>query len=303
MSQYITSKQAVASVARFAFFLLIGIILSLGLTFPLSVEAAENSFINDIQQRGSLKVGLPPYNTPPAYYIDPKTNGLSGYDVELARQLAGKLGVDVEFDRTSESFNSLVKRVGAGDFDLAIGKLGLTYKRLYDAFPIQYLSFRHALLANRKFISSLKVDPDDPEFGSALKSSQIRIGSISNSTWETEASVNFPNCEFVGFSNWDEAKKALFDVDPKTNTSTIDAIYRDATEIKPIVYKNPDLSLDFVPVLFDDIIDRKSIYLSEAGHIAFSDFLITFIRREWGEVKTDQRILDDFQSYYQPSIN
>ena len=303
MSQYITLKKAVARVTRFAFVLLIGIIFSLGFTFPLNVEAAENSFINDIQQRGFLKVGLPPYNTPPAYYIDPKTDKLSGYDVELARQLAGKLGVNVEFDRTSESFNSLVKRVGAGDFDLAIGKLGLTYNRLYDAFPIQYLSFRHALLANRKFISSLKVDPDDPEFGSALKSSQIRIGSISNSTWETEARVNFPNCEFVGFSSWGEAKKALFDVDPKTNMSTIDAIYRDATEIKPIVYKNPDLSLDFVPVIFDDTIDRKSIYLSEAGHIAFSDFLITFIRREWGEVKTDQRILDDFQSYYQPSIN
>ena len=303
MSQYITLKKAVARVTRFAFVLLIGIIFSLGFTFPLNVEAAENSFINDIQQRGFLKVGLPPYNTPPAYYIDPKTDKLSGYDVELARQLAGKLGVNVEFDRTSESFNSLVKRVGAGDFDLAIGKLGLTYNRLYDAFPIQYLSFRHALLANRKFISSLKVDPDDPEFGSALKSSQIRIGSISNSTWETEARVNFPNCEFVGFSSWDEAKKALFDVDPKTNMSTIDAIYRDATEIKPIVYKNPDLSLDFVPVIFDDTIDRKSIYLSEAGHIGFSDFLNTFIRREWGEVKTDQRILDDFQSYYQPSIN
>ena len=292
-----------ARVTRFAFVLLIGIIFSLGFTFPLNVEAAENSFINDIQQRGFLKVGLPPYNTPPAYYIDPKTDKLSGYDVELARQLAGKLGVNVEFDRTSESFNSLVKRVGAGDFDLAIGKLGLTYNRLYDAFPIQYLSFRHALLANRKFISSLKVDPDDPEFGSALKSSQIRIGSISNSTWETEARVNFPNCEFVGFSSWDEAKKALFDVDPKTNMSTIDAIYRDATEIKPIVYKNPDLSLDFVPVLFDDTIDRKSIYLSEAGHIGFSDFLNTFIRREWGEVKTDQRILNDFQSYYQSSVN
>jgi len=283
--------------------MLIGIGLVLALSFPFKADAAENSFINAIQDRGFLRVGLPPYNTPPAYYLDPKTKELSGYDVELARSLAKKLGVEIEFDRTSKNFNSLVQRVGANDFDIAIGKLGLTYNRLYDAFPVQYLSFRHALLANRKFVSSLDVDPDDPEFASALKNSSIRIGSISNSTWETEAQVNFPNCEFIGFSNWQDAKDALFSVDPKSKKPVVDAIYRDATEIKPIVYKEPDLSLDYVPILFDDIIDRKSIYLSEKGYVGFAEFLNVFIRREWGEVKSDQRILDEYQSYYQPSVN
>ena len=283
--------------------LLIGISLVLTFSFPFKADAAENSFINAIQDRGFLRVGLPPYNTPPAYYIDPKTKELSGYDVELARSLAKKLGVEIEFDRTSKNFNSLVKRVGANDFDIAIGKLGLTYNRLFDAFPVQYLSFRHALLANRKFVSSLGVDSDDPEFASVLQNSAMRIGSISNSTWETEAQVNFPNCEFIGFSNWQEAKNALFKIDPKSKKPVIDAIYRDATEIKPIVYKDPDLSLEYVPILFDDIIDRKSIYLSEKGYVGFTDFLNVFIRREWGEVKSDQRILDDYQTFYQPSVN
>ena len=283
--------------------LLIGISLVLALSFPFKADAAENSFINAIQDRGFLRVGLPPYNTPPAYYIDPKTKELSGYDVELARSLAKKLGVEIEFDRTSKNFNSLVKRVGANDFDIAIGKLGLTYNRLFDAFPVQYLSFRHALLANRKFVSSFGVDSDDPEFASVLQNSAMRIGSISNSTWETEAKVNFPNCEFIGFSNWQEAKNALFKIDPKSKKPVIDAIYRDATEIKPIVYKDPDLSLEYVPILFDDIIDRKSIYLSEKGYVGFTDFLNVFIRREWGEVKSDQRILDDYQTFYQPSVN
>ena len=66
------------------------------------------------------------------------------------------------------------------------------------------------------------------------------------------------------------------------------------------MYKDPDLSLKYVPILFDDIIDRKSIYLSEKGYIGFSDFLDVFIRREWGEVKSDERILNDYQAYYQP---
>ena len=269
--------------------------VSLLLLSPLQAKAA-NHFIESIQQRGYLKVGLPPYNTPPAYYVNEKSNELSGYDVEFSKTLATKLGVEIEFDRSSTSFNELVERVGRGDFDIAIGKLGLTYSRLFDAFPVQYLSFRHALLANRSFVSSLRVDPDDPSFGETLLNSKIRIGSIKNSTWETEAKVNFPNAEFVGFKNWPEAKKALFKKDP-----LIDAIYRDTTEIKPIVYMQPDLSLEYVPILFNDLIDRKSIYLSEQGRLGLKDFIEMILRREWGGVKSDVEVLDEFQSYFLPS--
>ena len=262
---------------------------------PLDANAA-NDFVRAIQERGYLKVGLPPYNTPPAYYLEENSDELQGYDVDFARALASKLGVDIQFDRSSTSFNNLVERVGNGDFDIAIGKLGLTYNRLFDAFPIQYLSFRHAFLANRGFVASLGVDPDNPRFGEILKNSTIRIGSIKNSTWETEAKANFPNATFVGFKNWPAAKKALFEKD-----SVIDAIYRDSTEIKPIVYEQPDLSLEYVPILFDELIDRKSIYLSQEGRLGLEDSIDMTLRREWGGIKTDINILDEFQSFYLPS--
>ncbi|WP_186495095.1 ABC transporter substrate-binding protein [Synechococcus sp. A15-62] len=268
---------------------------SLLLLSPLEANAA-NDFVDAIQARGYLKVGLPPYNTPPAYFLEENSDELQGYDVDFARTLASKLGVEIQFDRSSKSFNNLVERVGNGDFDIAIGKLGLTYNRLFDAFPIQYLSFRHAFLANREFVASLGVDPDDPKFGEILKNSTIRIGSIKNSTWETEAKANFPNATFVGFKNWPAAKKALFEKD-----SVIDAIYRDTTEIKPIVYSQPDLSLEYVPILFDELIDRKSIYLSQDGRLGLKDFIDMALRREWGGIKTDINILDEFQSFYLPS--
>jgi len=268
---------------------------SLLLLSPLEANAG-NGFVDAIQARGYLKVGLPPYNTPPAYFLEENSDELQGYDVDFARTLASKLGVEIQFDRSSTSFNNLVERVGNGDFDVAIGKLGLTYNRLFDAFPIQYLSFRHAFLANREFVASLGVDPDDPKFGEILKNSTIRIGSIKNSTWETEAKANFPNATFVGFKNWPAAKKALFEKD-----SVIDAIYRDTTEIKPIVYSQPDLSLEYVPILFDELIDRKSIYLSQDGRLGLKDFIDMTLRREWGGIKTDINILDEFQSFYLPS--
>ena len=268
---------------------------SLLLLSPLDANAA-NDFVRAVQERGYLKVGLPPYNTPPAYYLEENSDELQGYDVDFARTLASKLGLDIQFDRSSTSFNNLVERVGNGDFDIAIGKLGLTYNRLFDAFPIQYLSFRHAFLANRGFVASLGVDPDDPRFGEILKNSTIRIGSIKNSTWETEAKANFPNATFVGFKNWPAAKKALFQKD-----SVIDAIYRDSTEIKPIVYAQPDLSLEYVPILFDELIDRKFIYLSQEGRLGLEDSIDMTLRREWGGIKTDINILDEFQYFYLPS--
>ena len=167
------------------------------------------------------------------------------------------------------------------------------------SFPVYYQT-DNSLVVNPQTITNLLLQyikmPDDPRFGEILKNSTIRIGSIKNSTWETEAKANFPNATFVGYKNWPAAKKALFQKD-----SVIDAIYRDTTEIKPIVYLQPDLSLEYVPILFDELIDRKSIYLSQDGRLGLKDFIDMTLRREWGGIKTDTNILDEFQSFYLPS--
>ena len=63
--------------------------VSLLLLSPLQVNAV-NNFVESIQRRGYLKVGLPPYNTPPAYYIDSESKELTGYDVDFA---IGKIGL------------------------------------------------------------------------------------------------------------------------------------------------------------------------------------------------------------------
>ena len=57
--------------------------------------------------RGSeLRVGIPPYNTPPYYYKAAGPDGLAGYDIDVARTLAKRLGVDVVFDQQSSSFDA-----------------------------------------------------------------------------------------------------------------------------------------------------------------------------------------------------
>ena len=258
------------------------------------VSAAENPFIDGIQKRGVLKVGIPAINSLPAYYIDKETEKLEGYDIAIARDLAKELNVGVEFDRTSDNLNDLVRRVGAGDFDMAIGKLGLNYKRMFNAYPVHYLNFRHALLANRTFVSSLPIEPGNPEFPDILKNSNIRIASLQKSIWKDETAINFPNATYIGYPDWPACQQALFDGD-------VDAIYRDMTEIKPLVYAKPELIIDYVPILFDDIVDKKSIYLSKDGYINLTKFIKFYISKEWGDVKSDSDILDEYKDVYSAS--
>ena len=258
--------------------------------------AAENSFINGIQERGYIRVGLPPYNTPPAYYIDPKTNELSGYDVDFAKKLAEELEVGVKFDRKSEDFNDLVRRVGANEFDLAMGKLGTTYSRLFDAFPVQYMQLRHGILANRQALEKNDLRTALPNFGDKLKNSSIRIGAMGGSIWDTEVRRVFPNAKIKKYKGWPKVKEALFE-------GEVDAIYRDATEIKAIVYEDPNLAIQYAPILFEDELTMTSIFMNESGKIGFDDFLRYFIDREWGEIKNDSEIIEEFQDYYNSLSN
>ena len=253
--------------------------------------AAEIKYIDKVLERGYLKVGLPPYTTPP-FYFNESDGRLAGYDVEIIRKFADFLDVDVQFDRESKSFNDLVRRSGANDFDMAIGKLGTTYKRMSDAHPHEYMNFRHSILAKRKSIANLQGNIPDSEFAKVLLNSNISIGFIGRSAYDTYANSLFPNANKVGYDDWEKCKEALF-------AGEVDGIYRDATEIKKIVYQEPTLSLDYVPVLFDDIVDQKSIYLSTEADTDMASILNYYLAKEVS-IKDDSQIIAEFPDFYKP---
>ena len=256
--------------------------------------AAEIKYIDKILNRGYLKVGLPPYTTPPFYFNE--SNGeLAGYDVQIIKNFAKFLDIDVQFDRDSTSFNDLVRRSGANDFDMAIGKLGTTYARMSDAHPHEYMNFRHSILAKRKSIANLQGNIPDSDFARVLLNSNIKLGFIGRSAYDTYANSLFPNAEKIGYKDWDKCKEALF-------AGEVDGIYRDATEVKKIVYQEPSLSLDYVPVLFDDIVDQKSIYLSTEADTDMASILNYFLSKQV-TIKDDSEIIAEFPEFYKPNTD
>jgi ABC-type amino acid transport substrate-binding protein len=244
-------------------------------------------------ERGYLNVGIPPYETPPYYYFDKKSNQMEGIDIDIVRKFANNIGVKAVFDRDSKTYNRLLKRTGEDQFDLSIGKLSTYYKRMQDAHPHEYMHFRHALLANRTVISKIQGQTPNEKFAPLLLDSKIRIGFIEDSSYSEFAKELFPNATKLELKDWDTCKKALMD-------KKVDAIYRDATEVKKIVYQEPNLSLDFVPILFDDKIDHISMYVSSKVNPEISSMLEYFITKEIG-IKTDKDIMEEYEIFFQPS--
>ena len=91
---------------------------------PATASAAD--LLATVKARGTLKVALegtyPPFN-----YKDQKTGQLAGYDVDVARLLATRLGVKVEF--VSSEWASILAGLSANKYDVIVSQVGINPKR------------------------------------------------------------------------------------------------------------------------------------------------------------------------------
>ncbi len=85
-------------------------------------EGASNDLLAQIKEKGVITVATEGDWSPYTYH-DEKTNELVGFDVELGKLIADKLGVEVEFKETD--WDSILAGVQSGTFDLGIN--GITY--------------------------------------------------------------------------------------------------------------------------------------------------------------------------------
>lgn len=95
------------------------------LAATVSVPAFAADLLDTVKSRGSLKVALegsyPPFN------FKDKQGQLTGFEVELARELAHRLGVKADF--TTGEWSGLLAGLQAGKFDVVINQVGITDAR------------------------------------------------------------------------------------------------------------------------------------------------------------------------------
>ncbi|MEA3088041.1 MAG: L-cystine transport system substrate-binding protein [Paraburkholderia sp.] len=90
-----------------------------------AVTAHASDLLDQVKQRGTLRIGLegtfPPFNS------KAPSGELVGYDVDIARAVATKLGVKPEFVTTE--WSGIIAGLQAGKFDVIVNQVGITDAR------------------------------------------------------------------------------------------------------------------------------------------------------------------------------
>lgn len=119
-------------------------------------QLAQESTIEQVLQRGVLKVGMDTF----VPWAMKNTKGqLIGFEIDVAKQLAQDLGVEVEFVPTK--WSGIIPALLTGKFDVIIGGMSTTTERnLKVNFTVPYNYTGQAIVANKNLAPGLSTLED-----------------------------------------------------------------------------------------------------------------------------------------------
>jgi L-cystine transport system substrate-binding protein len=103
----------------------------------LTAHAAD--LLDDVKARGTLRIGME--GTYPPFNYKNEKGELDGFDVDIAKAVAGKLGVKPEF--TTTEWSGILAGLQAGKYDVIVNQVAATDKRreafdFSEAYVISY---------------------------------------------------------------------------------------------------------------------------------------------------------------------
>jgi polar amino acid transport system substrate-binding protein len=233
-----------------------GLMLCL-LWLPLASAQGEG-VIGQIQQRGELLVALLDRDIPPFFMRDAQGE-LYGLDVQLARGIAERLGVNVRFNRQATTFDGVVQEVIDGRADMAISKLSRTLKRAERVlFSRPYLVLHQGLLFNRVQMTRLSQGQSVQTW---LRNLRGRVGVLEKTSYETFLAEKFPQATAVPLPSWDEVVEGVVKGD-------LLAAYRDELEVKKIIRGRPKEVIKLKTVVLKDSKDPIAmVFPLDSAHL------------------------------------
>ena len=105
---------------------LVSLLLVAAFGVNATLPAAAADLLDTVKQRGSLRIAMegtyPPFN-----FKDQKSGQLSGYDVDVGRLIAARMGLKPEFVATE--WSAILAGLGAGKYDVIVSQVGITPQR------------------------------------------------------------------------------------------------------------------------------------------------------------------------------
>lgn len=150
-------------------------------------KIASDSVIEKIKKRGVIKIGLSVFVP---WSMRDKKGDLIGFELDVGRQLAKDMGVDVEFVPTA--WDGIIPALLSGKFDVIISGMSITTKRnLTVNFSDPYAYTGMKLLANQKMTKGFsEEDFNNPDVTFAARRGATPVAAIKK---------NFPKAKLLQF--------------------------------------------------------------------------------------------------------
>lgn len=216
------------------------VILCISVSFSRSVPPD----MQRILDRGSLKVGMYYADIPP-FFMHDDSGELIGVDVELARDIAQEMGVELELQRTARTFNELVLMLENHQVDMVISLLSRTLERAKTVrFTQPYIVLRPGLLINRLAASRAQ---NQSGYDWIFKS-EGPVGVKAGTAYVSYAEQNFPNARIETFPEWEDVVDACVRGD-------VHFAYHDEIEVKKIIRDHPAIAIELKTAIISDMQD------------------------------------------------
>ncbi len=156
--------------------------------------------IRELQQSGVLRIGVIDAQAPP--FVFEQDGRVTGFDVDLARQLAVTLGVRPEFVRVPGGWDGLVDAVASMTVDIGLSELTKNAARAQRVYFSRPYFLSHAVfIANRLVMAQTRYDATDVdtvrEVVDHFNRPDFRIATMARSALEPLVRELFPSAEIV----------------------------------------------------------------------------------------------------------
>jgi polar amino acid transport system substrate-binding protein len=245
---------------------------------PRGITAQEGEGSPDMQRimaKGKITVALLNKDRYP-FFMTTKEGRLAGFDIDLARDIASRLGVGIEFNRKAKTFDEVIDIVANKEADLGISNLTATLKRAKHVhFTRPYLVVKNYLLVNRKGLGSLRGLP----VGEMANRRGIKILAEEGSSYFDFSSRIFPLAKIVPHKDSESAMRAVL-------KNEAFALYEAEDFIKTLFKNTPELYLYLDYLAVEGVKDTIAIAVHwENLHLL--SWLDLYLKTVWPDATVD----------------
>ena len=230
--------------------------------FILTLSVAEAGHLEDIAERGTIRIGTTGDYRPMSYYNE-QTGEYEGIDAELSQIIADSLGVKIEYVPTT--WPTLTADTLAGKFDIALCGISRNYNRakimaMSDGYGVGM--FGKTILCRKKDAKKFKTLAD-------INKSEVRVMINPGGTNEKFANANLKNSTLIVHN--DNA-----DIPNQIAAGNADIMITEIVEALSYIKMNPNLA---APLINEPFTRHSCGILMQKGDQEFLNY-INFVLAE-----------------------